>query len=295
MSKTSVVVQRQIQSAQGLKSVVRTMKTLAAVSIPPYEKALQALDDYVRTVEIGITTFFRNADPLIQGLLSRQKPGGIGVVVFGSDQGMVGAFNDELARFTFRQLRALSEEKRVWVVGERVYSRLAEDALTLYPSYSVPESIETIPALMSQVLSDMEVQREKGNLAKILLFYNRPALGAGFEPVVESLLPLDKSWLTSLQKNPWPNRKFPELGDSSEKILAALLREYIFVSLFKACARSGASEQATRLASMQRAEKNINDLLEELQREYHQKRQDAIMDELFDVISGFEVLSAKGQ
>jgi F-type H+-transporting ATPase subunit gamma len=75
--------------------------------------------------------------------------------------------------------------------------------------------------------------------------------------------------------------------------LRALIREYLFVSLFRACAESLASENASRLAAMQRADKNINDLLEDLNRTFHRFRQNGIDEELFDVISGFEALSAK--
>jgi F-type H+-transporting ATPase subunit gamma len=72
----------------------------------------------------------------------------------------------------------------------------------------------------------------------------------------------------------------------------ALIREYLFVSLFRACAESLASENASRLAAMQRADKNISELLEDLTRTFHRLRQDRIDEELFDVISGFEVLSS---
>ena len=71
----------------------------------------------------------------------------------------------------------------------------------------------------------------------------------------------------------------------------ALIREYLFVSLFKACAESLASENASRLAAMQRAEKNIDDMLEELSRLYNSRRQSDIDEELFDVVSGFNALS----
>jgi F-type H+-transporting ATPase subunit gamma len=72
--------------------------------------------------------------------------------------------------------------------------------------------------------------------------------------------------------------------------LRALIREYLFISLFRACAESLASENASRLAAMQRADKNINDLLEQLHGTFHQLRQSGIDEELFDVISGFEAL-----
>jgi F-type H+-transporting ATPase subunit gamma len=75
--------------------------------------------------------------------------------------------------------------------------------------------------------------------------------------------------------------------------LRALLHEYLFVSLFRACAGSLASENASRLAAMQRADKNIDELLEDLNATFHRLRQSGIDEELFDVISGFEALSVK--
>jgi F-type H+-transporting ATPase subunit gamma len=82
----------------------------------------------------------------------------------------------------------------------------------------------------------------------------------------------------------------PEIIGGSGTTLHALIREYLFVSLFRACAESLASENASRLAAMQRADKNIDELLESLNRTFHSLRQSSIDEELFDVISGFESL-----
>lgn len=76
----------------------------------------------------------------------------------------------------------------------------------------------------------------------------------------------------------------------STTTLRALIREYLFVSLFRACADSLASENASRLAAMQRADKNIDELLEDLNGTFRRLRQSGIDDELFDVIAGFEAL-----
>jgi F-type H+-transporting ATPase subunit gamma len=78
-----------------------------------------------------------------------------------------------------------------------------------------------------------------------------------------------------------------------EPTLHGLIRNYLFVSLFRACTESLASENASRLAAMQRAEKNIDELLEDLNRAYHRLRQSSIDEELFDVISGSEALSGQ--
>ena len=72
-----------------------------------------------------------------------------------------------------------------------------------------------------------------------------------------------------------------------------LVREYLFISPFRACAESLASENASRLATMERAEKNINELLENLPSTFHRIRQAGIDEELFAVVAGFEALNAK--
>ena len=80
------------------------------------------------------------------------------------------------------------------------------------------------------------------------------------------------------------------MGDR-DGTLGALIRGYLFVSLFRACAESLASENASRLSAMERAERNIDELLETLHGTFHRLRQSGIDEELFDVISGFEALS----
>jgi F-type H+-transporting ATPase subunit gamma len=125
------------------------------------------------------------------------------------------------------------------------------------------------------------------------VFHNRPQSGALYEPVSQRFLPLDAQWEQGLAKVPWPTGSLPEIMCSGSATLRALIREYLFISLFKACAESLSSENASRLAAMQRAEKNIDELLEDLNQTFHRLRQGGIDEELFDVISGFEALSEK--
>ena len=94
-----------------------------------------------------------------------------------------------------------------------------------------------------------------------------------------------------LAKLPWPTKNLPEIIGNITETLRALIREYLFVSLFRACAESLASENASRLAAMQRADKNIDELLENLNGAFYRLRQSGIDEELFEVVSGFEALS----
>jgi F-type H+-transporting ATPase subunit gamma len=159
----------------------------------------------------------------------------------------------------------------------------------------VPNSVKAITALVGQIQVDSETRRAKGEYARVYVFHNHPQFGALYEPVSQRLLPLDAQWRQGLAKVRWPAGNLPEVMGRSTTTLRALVREYLFISLFRACAESLASENASRLAAMQRAEKNIDELLEDLNRTFHRSRQSGIDEELFDVVSGFEALNGEEQ
>jgi F-type H+-transporting ATPase subunit gamma len=293
VSDTTASLRRKIGGAGDLQSVVRTMKAVAASSIGQYEQSVRALGDYYRTVELGLGACFRETGraPLIAEPKRQTVPGAIGAVVFGSDQGLVGQFNDVVADYAVKTLAALPGEPRVWAVGERVQARLTDAGLPVLGLFAVPNSVMAITPLVGQILVESETRRGRDEVTELHLFYNRPTSAAAYEPVGQRLLPLDESWRRELAERPWPTGNLPEVMGDGTATLRALIREYFFVSLFQACAESLASENASRLAAMQRADKNIQELLEDLNGTFHRVRQSGIDEELFDVISGFEALS----
>ena len=194
-----------------------------------------------------------------------------------------------------RRWRLCPAPPAVWAVGERVQARLADAGLPLLGLFPVPNSVKAITPLVGQILVESETRRSHGEVTELHLFYNRPTSGAVYAPVNQRLLPLDENWRRTLADVPWPTRNLPEVVGSGTETLRALIREYLFVSLFRACAESLASENASRLAAMQRADKNIDELLEDLNGRFHRLRQSSIDEELFDVISGFEALSVEEQ
>jgi F-type H+-transporting ATPase subunit gamma len=297
MSETTASLRRKISGAGDLQSVVRTMKAVAASSIGQYEKSVRALADYYRTVELGLGACLRENGPapLIAERERQTVASSIGAVVFGSDQGLVGQFNDVVADYAVETLAALTAKPEIWAVGERVHARLADAGLPILGLFTVPNSVKGITPLVGQILMESETRRSQGDVSEFYLFYNRPTSGPVYEPVSQRLLPLDESWRHNLAERPWPTGNLSEVMGGGTATLRAFIREYLFVSLFKACAESLASENASRLAAMQRADKNIDELLEELNRTFHRLRQSGIDEELFDVISGFEALTAEAK
>jgi F-type H+-transporting ATPase subunit gamma len=152
----------------------------------------------------------------------------------------------------------------------------------------VPSSVAAIAPLIEQILIASDTRHAE--LAELYLFYNRPAVGAVYAPAGQRLLPLDDIWQRELAERAWRPGNIPEIMGQGTLALRALIHEYLFISLFRACAESLASENASRLAAMERADRNIQELLENLRRTFHRLRQSDIDEELFDVISGFEAL-----
>jgi F-type H+-transporting ATPase subunit gamma len=295
MSDTTASLRQKIGSAGDLKSVVSTMKAVAASSIGQYEKSVLALADYYRAVELGLGLCFREsgADGSLIERKDQTGKGPIGAIVFGSDQGLVGQFNDVVADYAIQALAGLPGKPEVWSVGDRVQARLADADLKIAGSFAVPTSVQAITPLVGQIQVESEARRAKGEYARLYVFHNRPKSGSLYEPVGQRLLPLDAQWRKGMSQVLWPGRSLPEVMCSGTTTLRALIREYLFISLYRACAESLASENASRLAAMQRAEKNIDESLEDLNRTFHRLRQSGIDEELFDVVSGFEALSGE--
>jgi len=295
MSGATESLGRKISTAQDLEGVVRAMKALAVSSIGQYERSVEALKDYYRTVELGLSVCLRKQGPPAAGpVRARAQRTLLGAVVFGSDQGLVGRFNEVVTGLASNSLQALpGETKKIWAVGERARALLGDGGLTQTEILDLPTSVEAITPLVGRILVGIETAIERGEVTDILVYHNQPRSGSAYEPVEKKLLPLDSAWQRSIAAIRWPSNDLPEVIEGPTPALPAFIRGYIFVSLFQACAESLAAENASRLAAMQRAEKNIDEMLVDLNRNFHRMRQEAIDEELFDVIAGYEALEGK--
>jgi F-type H+-transporting ATPase subunit gamma len=243
-------------------------------------------------VELGLVVCFRHIGPTESfAQPNRQAEASpVGAVVFGSDQWLVGRFNDVIAGYAIEMLRDFPCKPQVWAVGERVHERLKDAVISVHGLFPVPGSVNAITPLIGRILLESETLHERTDATELYLFYNRPQSRTIYAPVSQRMLPLDSAWCRELAARTWPSNKLPEITGGGTTTLRAFIREYLFVSLFRACVESLASENASRLAAMQRADKNIGELLDALNAKYHRIRQGGIDEELFDVISGFEAL-----
>jgi F-type H+-transporting ATPase subunit gamma len=289
---TTEALKSKLESTEDLQSVVKTMKALAAVNIRQYEKAVAASKHYMQTVEMGLQIALRSRPGF--HISARRAPQGLlGAVVFGSDQGMCGQLNQQiasLARQSMDDMKVEIKDRRLITVGMRVTNRLEDEGQNIQSAFAVPNSVGGITPLVQNLLLEIESWHGDTGVNHVFVFYSAPLSGASYRPHRLHLLPLDDQWLQNLREKKWPTNNLPAYSMAWDSLFSALVRHYLFGSLFRAVAESLASENASRLASMQGAERNIAEQLDDLNRQYHQQRQMAITEELLDIVAGFEAL-----
>jgi len=173
-------------------------------------------------------------------------------------------------------------------VGARVAGRLEDGGCTVVRQFPMPGTVAGIAAAVQELLLAIEALG-----GQVRIVHHRPAAPAGSRPEQLQLLPVDRDWLRSLAERKWVSRTLPAFTMDWRELFSALIRQHLFVALYRALAESMASENASRLASMRAAERNIQEHLSRLSAAYHQSRQQAITEELLDIVAGFEALARR--
>ncbi|MFB3764048.1 MAG: F0F1 ATP synthase subunit gamma [Methanotrichaceae archaeon] len=284
-----------IKNASELQSVVKIMKTISAANIREYGQAAESLIQYNKTIEMGLQVVMLNNPDAFLAMRPTEEEKRLGVVIFGSDQGLAGRFNEQIAGYAIHKINEIENQERIALaVGERIVGRLEEEGLHVETHLSFFEKTMGITQVMTDVLVRIEEWRLQRGINQIILFYNRPTSGASFAPQMSYLFPLDMNWLKGLSQKKWPSRSLPTFSMDADKLFSSLVRQYLFFSLYRAFVESLASENASRLMAMQMAERNIEEHMNELTVQFNRRRQEAISEELLDVVTGFEALMGGG-
>jgi F-type H+-transporting ATPase subunit gamma len=292
--ETLETLSRTIATAQDLRDIVATMKSLAAVSIRHHERTVTALSTYQATVELGVQAVLRERHAL--DTIRHERPSGaVCAVVFGSDQGLCGSFNEQIAIHALTDLEQLAppERRTVIAVGVRAAARLEELGSRVDSITELPSSTSLLTSLVHELLVQLDERDAARHYDRVLLYCNRGRGDGGFGPEREQLLPLSTARIEDLRTRPWPSRALPMVATDRGVVWSALVHQWLSVTIHRALAESLAAENASRLAAMQAAERNIDERLEALHARYHLLRQTSITNELLDIVSGAEALAGE--
>lgn len=293
-------LREQIRVLEDLQAVVRTMKAMARVAVRRHEQVRESLRGYGANVELALHAFlqdqrFRESPGLPPFLSPAGDPSGrVGVILFGSDHGLCGSFNERVLRRHRELCRQGGGDGPAWrhaVVGLRLAALLEAAGAAGERSFRLPHAVEGSTRLIEALMLLIEEWRFGAEpLERILLLHHRVAGPARSEVVARQLLPLERGRLERLWQRPWDSSARPLLLGDAGELFRRIVRETITVSLHRAAIESLASENAARLAAMHSAERNLEERLGELNQHYRRERQNAITAELLDVVAGFEAL-----
>lgn len=307
---SSAVVRKRLASAASLGDVVKTMKSLASVRVHQYRTTMRALDASTLTLDRAARALLQLHPELADAPLTSSEV--TITVVFGSERGLCGAFNERMARFAAgsevegvaRGAGAHSARhgvapdpaddgavSHVVAVGRRVVRRLRSVGLEPVAQLAAPSSLSTVDASVAELLDLIEGFRRQDRDDRVRLVYARPVGATRFEPRTVQVLPIDQDWMRGLRDRPWETNKRPmELSDPV-KLLRGLIRHRMALAFVKAYGSSLAAENAARLMAMEAASRNIEERLERLRAQHHAARQAAVTAELLDIQSAADALA----
>lgn len=307
MAQTLEQLGQHEQALRSIHSIVHTMKTLAAVNVSPYEQAAQAIEAYHHSVRDGFAAFAHaskrhggDGTQLPQHLQAQAAASATDIVLmvaFGSDHGFCGSYNEALADHlqqhaprSFLQPASATHRKRsrLLCVGARLAQALAERGFSIDKALMPAASVDGISRLAGDIVRRIEQSGDERSFAslKVSLAWTARSAHGSSSPRLSPLLPLPAELLEAPAR--WPSPSLPSFSLPAPALLAALIRQHLFASVFRAIAEAMATENAARLALMQQAEQNVEERLGALRQEIAHQRQETITSELMDLISGHE-------
>lgn len=292
MTQTLETLSRRTETLTSIRGIVHTMKTMAAINSVPYEHAAHSVESYHQTVLTALRAFVARTGPVAMPVAANAERI---LVVFGSDHGLCGNYNEVLAARASTEASKTGAGTRVLCVGARMSDALSDRGLSPEVTFLPPASADGIGRLASEIVTRLDEigGGDVHNRIAVTLVFTRRAEKGQREPAVSPLLPLAPSLLSDPAREGWRSRSLPDFTMPAPPLLAALLRNHIFASVFQASTEAMVTENAARLALMQQAEQAVDDRLEEVGGLFRLVRQDEITSELMDIIIGFEALKKK--
>ncbi len=268
-------IELKIEKFEDIKKIILSMKSVASINVQNAQVYIGNVRFYEEKVVEAISDMLSFYPQLV---LPFQK-GKMCVVVFGSDQGLCGLFNDRIAR----KVKEFGEDGIFIVVGRKL-----EEVFPFKPfrSFKAPVSFELIYSSANELISVLSQLFIEGEIAEVKLMYNRFKGVGSYEPFITSVIPFEVERRKTFE--------FPPIVDIEPHVmLSNLIIEYIYIHIYRAYLESFLSENSVRLMNMNNASKSIDKKLASLNVERNYYRQEEITDEIEDTVSSYKAIVSR--
>ena len=272
------------------------MKMLASAKLHKAQGAIENMLPYERKLNKILTNFLSADLPVESPYIKAREVKRVAIVAFSSNTSLCGAFNANVIKMllqTVGEFRTLGQDNiLIFPVGKKVdeaVKRLGfepqETSPTLSDKPSYQEASELAHRLMEMYVSG-EIDRVE------LIYHHFKSMGVQIL-LRETYLPIDLTRVVDEEeKQKEEEVQGGEIANdyiiepSEEELIANLIPTVLSQKLFTAAVDSNASEHAARTLAMQVATDNANELIQDLTKQYNKSRQQAITNELLDIVGG---------
>ena len=289
-------VKTRINSVKSTRKITSAMKMVASAKLHKAQGAIENMLPYQKKLNKILTNFLSADLPIESPYVQEREVKRVAIVVFSSNTSLCGAFNANVIKMMMQ------------TIGE--FRTLGQDNILIFPvSKKVDEAAKRMgfkPQEVSPTLSDKPTYQEAAELAHRLMdmyvagevdrveiiYHHFKSMGVQIL-LRETYLPINLTNVVSeedreneeeVQENEIANDYIIE--PNAEELIASLIPTVLSQKIFTAAVDSNASEHAARTLAMQVATDNANELIQDLTKQYNKSRQQAITNELLDIVGG---------
>ena len=276
-------VRDRIASVKSTQKITSAMKLVSAAKLHRAQTAIEGMSHYSDRLKGLLASFLSSSTGFMTELATGRDCRKVAVIAVASDTGLCGTFNANVigrVRAVLEGYKASNTEVEVYTVGKKMHDAVRKLGYTpreeLLSQSAAPQYSE-----VATVVRDLMARFCDGAIDKVEVVYSHFKSAAKQEPVNETLLPVE---LKAAEDTAPAVDYIVEPG--REELLNALVPKVVEVKLYTALLDAVAAEHAARVLAMQIATDNATDLISELTLEYNKGRQQAITNELLDIMSG---------
>ncbi|MBN1955367.1 MAG: ATP synthase F1 subunit gamma [Anaerolineae bacterium] len=289
-------IRRHIRSIGNLSQVTKALEAVSASKVQKAQAAVLATRPYAhRAWELIVNIACVRGEKFHSLLTHREPVHSVLIVLFTSDRGLCGAYNQNIIRATTDYVEQLGVPVSYIAVGRRgrdVIWRMQADLVAEFHGLPAVPSFVDVSAIARTAIEEFLQERADAIFLAYTDFINLMRQ----QPVIKRLLPLTPSRLEEQAVSEYVVDMQP-LGvaeyiyePGKAEIMNAVLPRFTELQVYQATLEASASEHAARRMAMRNATDNAEELLRDLTLMRNKARQQAITSELLDIAGGAEAL-----
>jgi len=274
----------QITSAMKLISTAKLRRArIQLMQTEPYfDKVRETMYDILRHSSDVRDEYFCSRIDRVKGI---QRA----ILVITSDKGFAGGFNHNIIKLA-EETFAPGDSNYLLLLGNIGSRHFARTNVPILETYRYSKGVPTV--YEAKDIGDyVESQYELGKIDEFYIVYTRMYSSVKLVPEVIKVLPLDREAFDA-GETPLQSALSLNYSPSPEAVLKTLIPKYITGVIYGAMVENFASEHSARMAAMDNATKNAQEMLDGLRLTYNRLRQSAITQEVTEIVAGAAALNA---